>query len=103
MKDRTKNFRNFDNLIDEHLCDPELLLLLLNDAIAHEDTDDVQKCFRSIVHDHGGISRFAWKSGIDPKDLNNILNSSEKDLKTLLKLFHAFGEITIGDKKKQRV
>lgn len=87
-----KNFRSFEELLDEYLENPEFAVSFLNQALEDEDIEAFQLSLKDVIRVHGNISNLAKKAHLSRGTLYKLMQGKgQAEIGTVLKLMHALG------------
>ena len=96
-----QKFRNFDDLLEEYLQNPDFALCFLNQALADDDINAFKKSLKDIIKIHGNISAIAKKANVSRGTLYKLMSDKgQPEIGTVLKVFHALGyDVTVTQRQ----
>jgi probable addiction module antidote protein len=82
--------KSFD--IADYLTNDETIAAYLTEALEGDDPLEIVQAFADVARAKGGLAQLAHDTGISVAELTRALDvQGNLDLKTLIKLVHAFG------------
>ncbi len=100
----SREYRDFENLLDELLEDPNYAADYLSEALRLDDVETFLMSLKEVVRVHGDISAIAQKADLSRSTLYNMLGATTNPgIKTILSVLHAVGyDITITRRQPKR-
>lgn len=87
-----KNFRSFDDLLDEHLQDKEFAAEFLAYALENEDFETFLTCLKDVMRVHGNMTAIAKDANLSRATLYNLTSkNANPELKTVFTLLRTLG------------
>lgn len=99
-----QKLRNFDDLLEEYLQNPEFAISFLNQALADDDIEAFKQSLKDIIRVHGNISGIAKQANVSRGTLYKLMSDKgQPEMGTVLKVFHALGyDLTVTHRRPLR-
>lgn len=100
-----QSHRDFQELLDEYISDPQFAADLLSDALEHEDIETFLLSLKDVLRIHGSLASIAEKANISRTTLYSMFSASvNPSLRTLLSVLHAAGyDLTVTKRPPARL
>ena len=96
--------RNYTELLDEFLADPQFAADMLSDALQHEDVETFLLTLKDVLRTHGSITALADKANISRTTIYSMFSASTNpSLRTLLAVLHSAGyDLTVTRRQRPK-